>query len=94
MLVVEVKSELTSIEATLRKLDEKVRLAGVLARDPGWRAERSARLIVLPATTTARRAVVRHGAVLDVAAPLRGRGLSSLAQPARRPGLGTPVCCR
>jgi len=27
MLVVEVKSELTSIEATLRKLDEKVRLA-------------------------------------------------------------------
>jgi hypothetical protein len=72
LLVVEVKSELTSIEATLRKLDEKVRLAGVLARDSGWRAERTARLIVLPATTTARRAVVRHGAVLDVAAPLRG----------------------
>jgi transcriptional regulator with XRE-family HTH domain len=72
LLVVEVKSELTSIEATLRKLDEKARLAGVLARDSGWRADRTARLIVLPATTTARRAVVRHGAVLDVAAPLRG----------------------
>ena len=83
LLVVEVKSELTSIEATLRKLDEKVRLAGVLARDSGWRAERAARLIVLPATTTARRAVVRHGALLDVAAPLRGGAFRAwLKQPA------------
>jgi hypothetical protein len=37
LLVVEIKSELASIEATLRKLDEKERLAAVIARERfGW----------------------------------------------------------
>lgn len=77
LLVVEVKSELTSIETTLRKLDEKVRLARIPASEHGWHAERTARLIVLPATTAARRAVMRHGRVLDVALPIRGVVLRS-----------------
>jgi transcriptional regulator with XRE-family HTH domain len=73
LLVVEVKSELISVEATLRKLDEKVRLAPkIVAGWPGWQAGRPARLVVLPSTTAARRAVVRHRAILDVAVPLRG----------------------
>jgi hypothetical protein len=72
LLIVEVKSELTSIEATLRKVDEKVRLARILANGAGWQARTAARLLVLPSTTTARRAVKRHGVILDVALPVRG----------------------
>ncbi len=72
LLVVEVKSELVSVEATLRKLDEKVRLAPMLARER-WEGGPTAvaRLLVLPSTTTERRRVVRHAAVLDAALPLR-----------------------
>jgi transcriptional regulator with XRE-family HTH domain len=72
LLVVEIKTELVSIEATLRKLDEKVRLAPGIAFDRwGSRPAAVARLLVLPSSTTHRRQVVRHAAVLDVALPLR-----------------------
>jgi transcriptional regulator with XRE-family HTH domain len=73
LLVVEVKTELASIEATLRKLDEKVRLAPSLVNERfGWRPGPVARLLVLPADRTQRRRVARHGAVLDRALPARG----------------------
>jgi hypothetical protein len=40
LLVIEIKTELVSVEATLRKLDEKVRLAPRIALSRfGWRAE-------------------------------------------------------
>jgi transcriptional regulator with XRE-family HTH domain len=67
LLIVEGKTELASIEATLWKVDEKVRLARILANGAGWEARMAARLLVLPSTTTARRAVKRHGVILDVA---------------------------
>jgi len=75
LLVEEVKSELTSIEAVGRKTDEKLRLARrVLCRDRfGWTPIAAARVLVLPATDTARRSVVRHAAILDAAFPVRGR---------------------
>ena len=72
LLIVEVKSEITSIEATLRKVDERVRLARIIANDAGWQARIASRLLVLPSTTTVRRAVKRHSAILDVAVPVRG----------------------
>ena len=74
ILVVEVKSELTSIEATLRKLDEKVRIArGSLGRQRfGFNAEAMGRLLVLPSTTAARRRVDRSADVLRIAFPSRG----------------------
>jgi hypothetical protein len=74
-LVIEVKSELTSIEQTARKLDEKVRLASTrLAADRfGWRPVTVGRLLILPATDTARRSVARHAGVLDAVLPARGR---------------------
>jgi transcriptional regulator with XRE-family HTH domain len=84
LLVVEIKSELVSIEATLRKLDEKARLAPVVARErwPG-RASAVGRMLVLPSTTTERRRVARHSAVLDAALPLRSESLRSwLRRPA------------
>ncbi|HEX7474017.1 MAG TPA: XRE family transcriptional regulator [Candidatus Limnocylindrales bacterium] len=71
-LVIEIKTELVSIEATLRKLDEKVRLAGTIARERfEWRPAAVARMLVLPSTSTERRRVARHAAVLDAALPLR-----------------------
>lgn len=76
LLVVEVKTELVALEATLRKHDEKVRLASRIAREQlGWNAIGTARLLVLPSTSTARRRVDRHAAVMDVSYPLRGTTL-------------------
>jgi len=73
-LVEEVKTSLASIEATLRKLDEKVRLVGErLCKDQfGWSPTIVARLLVLPDTTTARRHVAMHESVLGIALPARG----------------------
>lgn len=85
VLVVEVKTDLVSIEETLRKHDEKVRLAPRIAADQlGW-APTSAigRLLVLPDLSTTRRRVERHGAVLDLAYPARG---SAARRWLRQPG--------
>jgi transcriptional regulator with XRE-family HTH domain len=84
LLVIEIKSELVSVEATLRKLDEKVRLAPKVAAER-WegRAQAVARMLVLPSTTTERRRVARHAPVLDAALPLRFEGLRAwLRRPA------------
>lgn len=76
LLVVEVKTELTSIEETLRRLDVKVRHAADVVQERfGWRPRRVARLLVLPDATTSRDQVRRHDAVLHAAFPTRGPGL-------------------
>ncbi|MCI0581549.1 MAG: hypothetical protein L0227_01435 [Chloroflexi bacterium] len=82
-LISEVKTELTSTEATLRKHDEKVRLAARIALDRfGVRPRFVIRLLVLPEHSTERRRVARHEAVLRAAYPLRGRAAwAMLAQP-------------
>ncbi len=72
LLVIEIKTELVSLEATLRKLDEKVRLAPRIAlRRFGWRATFASRLLVFPDARSERRRVGAHGAVLDGAFPIR-----------------------
>jgi hypothetical protein len=73
LLVVEVKTELTSLEETLRKHDAKQRLASEIAADRfGWTQPRLvSRLLVLPDSTSTRRAVERHGAVLGSTYRLR-----------------------
>jgi transcriptional regulator with XRE-family HTH domain len=78
LVVAEVKSELFSIEELVRKTDEKVRVARrTLCRERfGWAPIATARVVVLPDTDAARRSVVRHGAVLDAAFPVRGRDVS------------------
>ncbi len=74
LLVVEVKTALTSIEETLRRHDVKARLAPGVARERfGWNAGATARLLVLPDASTARRRVARHARVLVGAYPTRGR---------------------
>ena len=73
LLVIEVKTELVSVEETLRRLDVKVRLAADVVRERfGWQPLRVSRLLVLPDTTTARAQVRRHDGVLRAAFPVRG----------------------
>ncbi|MGH2465323.1 MAG: helix-turn-helix transcriptional regulator [Candidatus Limnocylindrales bacterium] len=72
LLVVEIKTELVSIEATLRKLDEKTRLAPAIATARfGWQPAAVGRLLVLPDVRSERRRAASHGAVLDGALPVR-----------------------
>jgi transcriptional regulator with XRE-family HTH domain len=74
VLVEEVKSELASLEETIRKLDEKVRLVHqrVALDHLGWQPVLVGRLLVLPDSTTARRRVLELDTVLSVAFPDRG----------------------
>ncbi|OGN86578.1 MAG: hypothetical protein A2X23_09605 [Chloroflexi bacterium GWC2_73_18] len=86
LLVVEIKSELTSIEETLRKHDQKVRLAPAVAAERfGWRPAAVGRLLVLPAGTAARRRVARHASLFDAALPVRGRALRTWIRDPRGP---------
>jgi transcriptional regulator with XRE-family HTH domain len=76
LLICEIKSEFTSAEYTLRKHDEKARLGAAIARQRfGWSVSSVSRLLVLPDSTTARRRVEGHDALLHPAYPLRGREL-------------------
>jgi transcriptional regulator with XRE-family HTH domain len=74
VVVEEVKSDLTRVEETLRKLDEKVRLATErIALDRiGWRPRVVGRVLVLRDTDRARRQVRAHATVFDTALPARG----------------------
>jgi transcriptional regulator with XRE-family HTH domain len=73
ILVIEIKTELASIESTLRKLDEKARLGPTIASRLGWRPATVSRLLVLPNDRTQRRRVDAHVSVLGDAYPTRGR---------------------
>jgi hypothetical protein len=47
VLAVEVKTDMPSLEGTLRKLDEKARLAATVGREPfGWQARSVGRMLV------------------------------------------------
>jgi len=83
LLVIEIKTELASVEGLLRPLDVKVRLAATVAAERfGWRAASVSRLVVLPEDSAARRAVARHERVFASALPARSREVRRwLAQP-------------
>jgi transcriptional regulator with XRE-family HTH domain len=73
LLVIELKTELTSIEETLRRHDAKTRLARKIAADRfGWRANVVSRLLVLPDERTPRRHVERHALLFAGSYPMRG----------------------
>lgn len=83
LLVIEIKTDLVSAEATFRKLDEKARLAPSVARERfGWQARHVARVLVLADTSTVRRRVKRHDVLFARALPVRGAALRRwLAEP-------------
>jgi transcriptional regulator with XRE-family HTH domain len=72
-LVIEVKTQITSVEATLRRLDVKTRLAShIVFEREGWRPSVIGCLLVVRDGTTSRRRVDRHGAAMTAALPARG----------------------
>jgi hypothetical protein len=82
-LVVEVKTEITSAEETLRRLDVKVRLGAGLARQRfGMPVARVSPLLVILDSTANRRRIARLGPLLDPAFPNRSTELRRwLARP-------------
>jgi hypothetical protein len=72
LLVVEVKSVVPDVQATLVTLDRKTRLASEIARGRGWRPSRLGRLLVVREDRTARRRVSAHAATFAGAFPVRG----------------------
>ena len=85
IVVVEVKSDLTVMDATVRKADEKVRIVrrSLGLERFGFHAEaRGSTLLVLPSTKSARRRVRSSSTILDTAFPSRGaRGRTWLRKP-------------
>lgn len=78
LAIIEVKTELASLEATLRKHDEKARLGATICRRRfGWDPVVVLRLLVLPEARTQRRHVEAHRDVLDRAYPERNRSVSA-----------------
>ncbi len=76
LLVIELKSEITAVESTLRIHDAKCRLAPTIGRDRfGWGVGAVSRLLVLPDDRTARRQVARHAALFDRVYRLRTRAV-------------------
>jgi transcriptional regulator with XRE-family HTH domain len=76
LLVIEIKTELGSVEGLLRPLDRKARLAPMVARDRfGWNAGSVSRLVVFPEDATVRRGVARQAGLLDTAFPDGSRGV-------------------
>ena len=72
LLLVEVKSELDSLEAVLRSMDVKLRVVPpLIARQRGWQVKALGSILVLPDESTARRVVARMGPIFDVALPSR-----------------------
>jgi transcriptional regulator with XRE-family HTH domain len=72
-VVVEVKTEITAVDETIRRLDVKERLAPKIVRDRlGWTPRHVSRLLVVLDTATNRRRVAAHEPGLGRAFPVRG----------------------
>jgi transcriptional regulator with XRE-family HTH domain len=83
LLVIEVKTVVPDIQATVAGLDRKARIAPVLARQRGWTVRGVARLLVLPDDRTARRRIEAFAATFDRALPARTAAIKRwLAAPA------------
>ena len=73
LLVIEIKTEVTSAEATFRKLDEKSRLATAIVRERfGWAPAAISRLLSVEDTSTNRRRVGGSEALFESALPTDG----------------------
>lgn len=73
LLVVEVKTEIVSVEETLRRHDAKVRLAARIAQQRfGWSSVATCPLLAIADARTARRRIERHDGVFGRTYPVRG----------------------
>jgi transcriptional regulator with XRE-family HTH domain len=77
LLVIELKTELVSLEDLLATMDVRVRHAPRIGRDRGWQASSVGAWVVFADTATNRRRVRAHGTVLRTAFPADGRRMRS-----------------
>jgi transcriptional regulator with XRE-family HTH domain len=71
LLVIEIKSVVPDVQATLSGVDRKARLAPQIARERGWHVRGVARLLVLPDERTSRRRVEAFSATFNHSFPAR-----------------------
>ena len=71
LLVVEVKSAVPDVQATLAGIDRKARLATRIASERGWRVRSVSRWLVVPGDKTSRRRIEQHAETFDAALPAR-----------------------
>jgi transcriptional regulator with XRE-family HTH domain len=72
LLIVEIKTEIVSLEETLRVLDMKRRVVPIVARlERGWLPLCVANVLVLPDASTHRRLVERHASLVSASLPER-----------------------
>ena len=82
LLVIELKTELADIQATLGTFDRKVRLARAIAKERGWDAKTVSAWLVVADGSTNRRRVAAHSATLRAALPDDGPAVRAwLRQP-------------
>jgi transcriptional regulator with XRE-family HTH domain len=83
-VVVEVKSVVPDVQATLMALDRKARLGARIARERGWEPGTISRLLVIREDRTARRRVAAHEATFATVFPDRAVAVRRwIAQPHR-----------
>jgi transcriptional regulator with XRE-family HTH domain len=83
LLIVEVKSILTDLQATFASLATKVRVVPLLVRrEFGWQTAHVGRVLVMPGSTANRSTVANHAATFDALFPSR---MPSLRTWLRRP---------
>lgn len=88
LLIVEVKSVVPDVQATLHTFDRKMRLADRIGRERGWRAGRIAVLLVVGESSTARRRIEAHASTFAARFPDRAVEVRRfLANPAAASGL-------
>jgi hypothetical protein len=73
LLVIEVKTKLTDLQATLATFDRKRRLAVQIAAERGWRPVSVSTWLVMTDTHTNRRSATANDVVLKSALPADGR---------------------
>jgi transcriptional regulator with XRE-family HTH domain len=88
LLVVEVKSVVPDVQATLVTLDRKERLAAQIARERGWTAIPVARLLVVRDDRTSRRRIEQHAATFGNAFPDR---VGEIRRHLRKPDVQEPL---
>ncbi len=71
LLIIEVKSAIPDVQATLAGIDRKARLATKVAGERGWRVRSVSRWLVVPDTTTTRRRIELHASTFASALPSR-----------------------
>ena len=89
LLVVEVKASIGDANQTLIAIDRKVRLAPTIARRRGWATGPVGAVLVVAATTTARRRIARHDASFRAVLPCPAMECRRwIGTPAGRPARG------